>query len=107
MLRWLAQLARLLSVPPDALHQRLADNAIKDPSPGLRLRNVRFLAEPSTQTPAPLLISLGRRLLDDVNPRVRPLLQHSPERQRPSLRGTPSRSSRTPRPWRLARCPQR
>jgi hypothetical protein len=71
MLRWLAKLARLLSVPPDGLHQRLADNALEDPSPGVRLRNVRFLADPSTQTPEALLVPLGRRLLGDVNPRVR------------------------------------
>jgi hypothetical protein len=71
MLGWLAKLGRLLSVPPDALHQRLIDNAEKDPSPGVRLQNLRFLAEPSTSTPPALLAAVGRSLLGDVNPKVR------------------------------------
>jgi hypothetical protein len=71
MLRWLVQLAHLLSVTPDSLHERLADNARNDPNPGVRLQNLRFLADSSTRAPAPLLLSLGRSLLADVNPSVR------------------------------------
>jgi hypothetical protein len=71
MLRSLAHIARLLSVPPSSLHQRLADNAVNDPSPGVRLRNLQFIADPSTRTPPQLVASVSRSLLGDVHPRVR------------------------------------
>ena len=70
-LRSMLNLAQSLSVTPDSLHQRLAQNAIHDPSPGVRLQNLRFLADPSTLSPEPLLATTGQALLEDPNPRVR------------------------------------
>jgi HEAT repeat protein len=70
-LRALARLATSLSVTPELMHQRLADNALSDPSPGVRLQNLRFLADPKTCTPEELLLSVGRSLLADGHPRVR------------------------------------
>ncbi|MEY2932866.1 MAG: hypothetical protein RL033_3615, partial [Pseudomonadota bacterium] len=59
-------LARQLSVPPDALHQRLAQNALEDPEPAVRLQNLRFLVATETHTPPELLASTARSLLRDV-----------------------------------------
>lgn len=61
-------LARLLSVPPEALHGRLAKNALEDPAPAVRLKNLRFLVAAQTQTPPALLASTARTLLGDVHP---------------------------------------
>ncbi|MEY4546906.1 MAG: hypothetical protein RL685_3101 [Pseudomonadota bacterium] len=59
-------LAQLLSVPPDALHQRLAQNALEDAEPAVRLQNLRFLVAAETHTPPELLASTARALLRDV-----------------------------------------
>lgn len=71
MLQFLSQLTRQLTVTSGSLHQRLAHNAVHDRSPGVRLQNLRFLADPSTQTPVALLASTARALLSDENDRVR------------------------------------
>jgi len=71
LLQSMSKLGQALSVPPDALHQRLADNATRDPVAAVRLRNLRFLSDPSTRTPAPLLASTARALLSDVSAPVR------------------------------------
>jgi hypothetical protein len=71
MLQFLSRLTQLLTVPHGSLHQRLADNAMRDPDPGVRLQNLRFLTDPSTRTPSALLGSTARALLSDGNDRVR------------------------------------
>jgi HEAT repeat protein len=69
--RFLAQLARRLSVTPSELHQRLTENAVADPSHEVRLTNLRHLADPGTRTPAPLLAATARKLLSDPHVPVR------------------------------------
>lgn len=71
MLRGLVQLSRSLTVTPEALHQRLAQNAVHDPLAGVRLQNLRFLADPSTAAPQELRGAAGQALLGDEEPRVR------------------------------------
>lgn len=66
-LRWLCKLAGLLSVPRESLHERLARNALRDPAPGVRLTNLRFLLAPDTRTPRELVVSTARALLGDVH----------------------------------------
>jgi len=65
------RLAAKLDVAPGFLHEQLAHNAIHDPSPGVRLRNIRFLAEPSTRTPPAVLVATARALLSDRTVPVR------------------------------------
>lgn len=69
-LRWLCKVAGQLSVPPAALHERLARNARLDPAPDVRLCNLRFLVARETRTPQALLDSTARALLGDVHPPV-------------------------------------
>jgi HEAT repeat protein len=71
MLQFLAQLAELLSVPPDVLTERLMLNAMTDPCPGVRLRNLRFLIDPDTRATLPVLMSTARALVTDANAPVR------------------------------------
>jgi len=71
MLHGLTQLTHSLSVTPDSLHQRLAENATQDPLPGVRVRNLGFLADPGTQAPQALRVSVGEALLGDPEPRLR------------------------------------
>lgn len=71
MLQFLSHLVRLLTVTNGSIHQRLADNATRDPAPGVRLQNFRFLADPSTRAPSALLASTARALLSDGFDRVR------------------------------------
>lgn len=71
MLQFFAQLGQRLTVTSDSLHQRLAHNAMHDRSPSVRLQNFQFLAEPSTATLLPLLISTARELLADDHVPVR------------------------------------
>jgi HEAT repeats len=71
MLQFFSHLAELLTVTNGSLHQRLAHNAVSDPSPDVRLQNLRFLADPSTHTPFPLLASTARALLSDEHVPVR------------------------------------
>jgi len=70
-LRDLAELAALLSVTRQELHERLAHNAVHDPSPGVRLLNLRFLTDESTRAPALLVRVTAGALLSDVSARVR------------------------------------
>ena len=65
MLQLFSQLSQQLTVTRDSLHQRLAHNAVRDPSPAVRLQNFRFLAEPRIETPLGLLTSTARELLAD------------------------------------------
>jgi HEAT repeat protein len=58
-------------VTPGELHQRLTENAAKDPSHEVRLNNLRQLADPSTRTPGPLLAATARKLLTDPHVPVR------------------------------------
>lgn len=71
MLQFLSQLARRLTVTGATIHQRLADNAMRDPDPGVRLLNLRFLTDASTRTPPALLASTARALLSDAHDGVR------------------------------------
>lgn len=71
MLQFLAQLAELLSVTPDVLCERLAQNAMTDPCPGVRLRNLGFLIDPETRATLPALMSTARALLADTDAPVR------------------------------------
>lgn len=71
MLQFLAQLAQLLSVTPDVLAERLVQNALTDPSPGVRLQNLRFLLDPNTHVELPVLMSTARTLLGDADAPVR------------------------------------
>ncbi|MEY4547108.1 MAG: hypothetical protein RL685_3303 [Pseudomonadota bacterium] len=73
LLQFLSQLGKALAVTSDTLHQRLSDNALRDPSAGVRWRNLRFLAAPETQTPPALLASTARALLTDQDNAVRVL----------------------------------
>jgi hypothetical protein len=67
----LAELAELLSVSRESVHDRLSENALRDPSAGVRLRNLCFLVEPTTRTPRALLESTARALLTDPDSAVR------------------------------------
>ncbi|MEY4546909.1 MAG: hypothetical protein RL685_3104 [Pseudomonadota bacterium] len=69
--RWLCRLGRLLSVPRESLHERLAQNAVRDPAPAVRLQNLRFLATPETRTPPALVANTARALLRDVSAPLR------------------------------------
>jgi HEAT repeat protein len=73
MLQFLSQLSKALTVTRESLHQRLSDNALRDPHPAVRWRNLRFLAQPQTRTPADLLLSTARALLADPSGAVRTL----------------------------------
>lgn len=81
MLELLSQLTQRLTVTNGSLHQRLADNAKSDPSPGVRLQSLRFLTDAATRTPSELLASTARVLLTDEQVSVRLLaaLQLGPE----------------------------
>jgi hypothetical protein len=70
-LHWLCRLGRLLSVPRESLHERLAQNAVRDPAPAVRLQNLHFLAAPETSTPPALAAHTARALLYDVSAPVR------------------------------------
>lgn len=70
-LRALAELGQLLSVSAESLHERLAQNALRDPSPGVRQLNLRWLADPHTRTPAAVLEATARALLVDADAAVR------------------------------------
>jgi hypothetical protein len=67
----LSRLGNALSVTPDSLHGRLADNATHDPIAGVRLKNLHFLTDPSTRTPEGLVASTARAVLSDVSAPVR------------------------------------
>lgn len=71
MLQFLSQLGTSLAVTSDTLHQRLSHNALRDPSAGVRLRNLRFLADATIQAPPALLASTARSLLADSDSAVR------------------------------------
>lgn len=71
MLQFLSQLTRQLTVTEGTIHQRLADNARYDPDPGVRLQNLRYLADPATYAPSALLASTARALLSDSHDGLR------------------------------------
>jgi hypothetical protein len=71
MLRFTSRLAAKLDVAPGFLHEQLSHNAMHDPSPEVRLQNIRFLAEPSTRTPPATLVATARALLSDRTVPVR------------------------------------
>lgn len=73
MLQFLAQLGSALAVTRATLPQRLSENAVRDPDPGVRWRNLRFLAAPDTQTPPQLLTATAHALLGDPSGAVRTL----------------------------------
>jgi HEAT repeats len=64
-LQFIAHLSQLLSVNQSSLHERLVFNALRDPSPAVREKNLRFLVDPNTHTPSALLASTARALLAD------------------------------------------
>lgn len=72
-LRSALELTRALSVTPEQLHERLAHNALHDPSRKLRLLNLRFLVAAETKTPPRLLASTARALLSDQHLPIRVL----------------------------------
>lgn len=87
LLRGTAALARQLSVPPDALHERLAYNAVNDPARDVRLQNLRFLLAAELETPPPLAASVAAALLNDVYVPVRLLAaEHLGQQGHPALR---------------------
>jgi len=71
MLQWVSQLGRLLSVTPETLHRRLAENAARDPSPRVRLRNLMYLTDAATRSPPALIADAARALLSDGNAPIR------------------------------------
>jgi hypothetical protein len=71
--KFLAGTVRLLSVPPESLHERLAHNAVNDPVAGVRLQNLRFLADTATGTSTAFLAGTARALLEDPDIAVRVL----------------------------------
>lgn len=71
LLRSVASLARLLSVPLGKVPQRLADNALNDPAPEVRLQNLRFLVASDTRSPPDLVASTAASLLADAHAPVR------------------------------------
>lgn len=73
MLQFLAQLGRALAVNRANVHQRLSENALRDPSPTARWRNLRFLAAAQTQAPPQLLAATAHALLGDASGAVRTL----------------------------------
>lgn len=70
-LRSALEITRALSVTAEQLPERLAHNAVHDPSRKLRLLNLRFLVAPETRTPPPLLASTARALLADQHLPIR------------------------------------
>jgi hypothetical protein len=80
LLRGVARLARLLSVPRGTLPARLAYNAANDPEPQVRLQNLRFLVASETSAPPELVESTAAALLGDEHSPVRLLAaQHAGE----------------------------
>lgn len=78
LLRGVALLARLLSIPRGTLPARLAHNAANDPEPQVRLQNLRFLVAPETSAPPELVESTAAALLGDEYSPVRLLAaQHA------------------------------
>jgi hypothetical protein len=78
LLRSVASLTRLLSVPPGKVPQRLAHNAVNDPAPDVRLENLRYLVAPSTRAPPELITSTAAQLLGEWHAPVRLLAaQHA------------------------------
>jgi HEAT repeat protein len=71
MLRWISGVGQLLSVTPETLHRRLAENAVRDPSPGVRLRNLTYLTDAATRSPPTLIADAARALLSDGNAPIR------------------------------------
>jgi HEAT repeat protein len=96
-----AKLARLLAVSSGTLHERLARNATSDPSPGVRLQNLRCLVDPATRAPAELIASVSRKRLADQSGSVRLLAAKQVGSEgRPALLAiAASETSRTP--WRV------
>lgn len=70
-LRWISHIERLLSVTPETLHRRLAENAVRDPIPGVRLRNLSYLTDAATRSPPALIADAARALLSDGNAPIR------------------------------------
>jgi hypothetical protein len=68
-----AQLGAELSVLPSTLHRRLAQNAVADPSAGVRLANLRYLAQPGLGSPLSLLEDTARALLTEPDVALRSL----------------------------------
>jgi HEAT repeat protein len=71
MLLWISQLGQLLSVTPETLHGRLAENAARDPSPRVRLRNLTYLTDAATRSPPAVVADAARALLSDGNAPIR------------------------------------
>lgn len=87
LLRGTAALARQLSVPPDALHERLAYNAVNDPARDVRLQNLRYLLAPELETAPALAASVAAALLNDVYVPIRLLAaEHLGQQGHPVLR---------------------
>jgi HEAT repeat protein len=70
-LQWISQLGQLLSVTPETLHGRLAENAARDPSPRVRLRNLTYLTDAATRSPPRLIADTASALLSDANAPLR------------------------------------
>jgi hypothetical protein len=70
-LRSALEVTRALSVTAEQLPQRLAHNALHDPSRKLRLLNLRFLVAPATQASPQLLASTARALLAEPHQPIR------------------------------------
>ena len=71
MLQWISLLGQLLSVTPETLHRRLAENAARDPSPRVRLRNLTYLTDAATRSPPAVVTDAARALLSDGNAPIR------------------------------------
>lgn len=71
MLLWISRLGQLLSVTPETLHRRLAENAARDPSPRVRLRNLTYLTDAATRSPPALIADAARALVSDGNAPIR------------------------------------
>ncbi|HKO90210.1 MAG TPA: HEAT repeat domain-containing protein [Polyangiaceae bacterium] len=66
-----ARIAALLSVPRTSLCERLAENALNDPSPAVRLKNFAFLSEATTQAPREQVKTTAVALLSDAHAPLR------------------------------------
>lgn len=68
---FIAAVANLLSVNPDTLAQRLAQNAVHDSDPEARQQNLLFLLAPETHAAPELVTATARALIGDPQPLVR------------------------------------
>ncbi|HTV22969.1 MAG TPA: HEAT repeat domain-containing protein [Polyangiaceae bacterium] len=87
LLRRLAAIAQALSIPPEQVPQRLAQSALTDPAPDVRLSNLRYLVAPATNAPRSIIDDTVPTLLEDPHAAVRALAaQHAGVQGHPVLR---------------------